>query len=242
MPKHVLILGCGRSGTSIFGELFDHLDSYTYLSELPYEQLYTLDYEMPYAIKVPRESQQIAPDKGLSIPLADLPNTLPQPYQIFWLVRHPLDSICSLRVGISQNWGHHPRPHDWREWLDKPLLDRCAHHWNYLNTFGYQAVADRAVVCHFERMLEDPLGFAQEIGRGVEWDWRKEAKNLNAWARRVQNTNNADFVEARTSQAYSRPDHTVRMGRWKENLRQEEVDALIPQVASCAEQFGYKLG
>ena len=31
--KNVLILGCGRSGTSIFGELFESLPGFSYLSE-----------------------------------------------------------------------------------------------------------------------------------------------------------------------------------------------------------------
>ncbi|MEM6630277.1 MAG: hypothetical protein AAF694_11435, partial [Bacteroidota bacterium] len=53
---HVLILGCGRSGTSIFGELFDHLSGYTYHSEPPYESLAAFDWTTPQAIKVPRVS------------------------------------------------------------------------------------------------------------------------------------------------------------------------------------------
>ena len=36
---HVLILGCGRSGTSIFGELLEHLAPYTYYSEPAFADL-----------------------------------------------------------------------------------------------------------------------------------------------------------------------------------------------------------
>ena len=32
-PANVAILGCGRSGTSIFGELFEAIPGYTYYSE-----------------------------------------------------------------------------------------------------------------------------------------------------------------------------------------------------------------
>ena len=38
-PPDIMILGCGRSGTSIFGELFEHLTPYHYLSEPDYEML-----------------------------------------------------------------------------------------------------------------------------------------------------------------------------------------------------------
>ena len=55
-PSHVLILGCGRSGTSIFGEFFQDLSAYTYYSEPPYADLKTYNYAKPIAIKVPTES------------------------------------------------------------------------------------------------------------------------------------------------------------------------------------------
>ena len=38
------------------------------------------------------------------------------------------------------------------------------------------------------------------------------------------------------------PDHTVRVGRWRENLTDHEVRAVIPIVASAARIQGYDLG
>ena len=43
-PAHVVILGCGRSGTSIFGELFEHLEPYTYASEPLYGAMWQADW------------------------------------------------------------------------------------------------------------------------------------------------------------------------------------------------------
>ncbi len=131
VPHHVVILGCGRSGTSIFGELFEHLPDYRYYSEPPLASLATLDYSAPVAMKVPRESEGFHCSPGLSFPLDTLLAIIPAPRTIYWQLRHPLDTICSLRV---------------------------------------------------------------------------------------QNTNNGQFVEAKTSRAYSRTDHTVRVERWRENL------------------------
>ena len=51
---------------------------------------------------------------------------VPESREIFWMVRHPLDAICSPRVGISSDWGHHPRLPDWESWLTKLLLRRYA--------------------------------------------------------------------------------------------------------------------
>jgi hypothetical protein len=102
-PPPVMILGCGRSGTSIFGELFEHLPDYQYRSEPAFADVVDADYTSPLAFKVPRESEGFSPDPGQSFPLAALMRNRPD-MRLFWIVRHPLDAICSLRVGIAKNW------------------------------------------------------------------------------------------------------------------------------------------
>ena len=240
-PHHVLILGCGRSGTSIFGEFFQHLSAYSYYSEPPYADLKEYDYAQPIAVKVPNESDGFLPTEGLSFPLEDLLQTIPKPLTIFWQVRHPLDTICSLKVGISKNWGHHPRPLDWQDWLDKPLLEQCAHHWNYLNTKGYEKVADRVKISRYEDAVLDASTFSENICKLINVDTKSEAQNIQNWCDRVQNTNNAKFVEAMTSRPYSTKDHKVKVGRWRENLTAPEVEQIWPLVERTANQFGYNL-
>ncbi|MBX2876208.1 MAG: hypothetical protein KTR30_29075 [Saprospiraceae bacterium] len=241
MPKHVLILGCGRSGTSIFGELFEQLSCYTYYSEPPYASLKHLNYQKPQAVKVPKESSGYLPTPGLSFPLDDLLQTFAGQLQVYWQVRHPLDTICSLRVGISRNWGHHPRPHDWQEWLSKPLLAQCAYHWNYINTVGYQKVHSIVTLSRFEDMIANPLGFAGHIAAQLGVEIAKHQSELEAWARRVQNTNNKDFVEAKTSRPYSTADHQVRVGRWRENLSEGEVAGILPLINATMQGFHYEV-
>lgn len=241
MNKHILILGCGRSGTSIFGEFFEHLSIYTYYSEPAFEQLKSFKYTTPIAIKVPKESPEFPPTTGLSFPLQDLLNILSEPRQLYWQVRHPLDTICSLRVGISKNWGHHPKPPDWQEWLSRPLLERCAHHWNYINTVGYAQVAHLVKISRFEDMISNPHDFAHTICTDLEIDEKENEIPIRQWAQRVQNTNNAHFVEAQTSRSYSRPDHQVRIGRWKENLSKAEVNSILPIIEETATNFGYAI-
>ena len=241
MSSHVVILGCGRSGTSIFGELFEHFSEYAYLSEPLYEDLKTQTFSAPVAVKVPKESQGFPPTPGLSFPLPDLIATIPDPKQIFWQVRHPLDTICSLRIGIDKNWGHHPKPPDWQDWLPRPLLERCAHHWNYINSIGFEQVKDLAMVTRFENLVSEPFAFAQSICDYIGIDAETFAKQLEIWANRVQNTNNDKFVEAKTSRAYSRKDHSVRIDRWKENLGQKEIDAIVPIIKETSIKLGYPL-
>lgn len=239
VPPPVMILGCGRSGTSIFGELFEGLAGFAYHSEPPFAEVMAADFTSPLAVKVPRESDGYPAQPGLSFPLEAFRNVAPRA-RIFWIVRHPLDAICSLRIGIAKDWGHHPRPPDWRDWLDRPLLQRCAHHWAFLNTHGFAQVEAQATIVRFEAMIENPLAFAQGVCAELGLDARAEQATLERWATRVQNTNNAAFVEARTSRGYSRPDHAVRVERWRENLTQDDVDLVWPIVAQPAARFGYE--
>ncbi len=234
-----MILGCGRSGTSIFGELFEQIPAYEYRSEPPFEDVMAADYSHPQAFKVPRDSDRYGtPEPGLSFPLPVLIAHRPD-MRFFWIVRHPLDAIASLRVGIAQNWGHHPRPPDWQAWLDRPLVEQCAHHWAFLNTRGFGQVADIAKVVRFEEMIADPLGFARHVAGSLGLTDADTDAALVAWAGRVQDSNNERFVEAETSRGYSRPDHSRRVGRWHENLSAADVALAWPMVAEAAERFGY---
>lgn len=233
-----MILGCGRSGTSIFGELFDGLDRYIYQSEPSFDAVLAADYGRPQAFKVPRESDLHHARPGLSFPLDRFLGAAPGA-RLFWIVRHPLDAVCSLRVGIAKQWGHHPRPPDWRDWLAQPLIAQCAHHWEFLNRAGYAQVEDRAELVRFEDMLANPAQFSQGICKTLGIDPCANAPHLASWSKRVQNSNNQDFIEARTSRAYSRPDHAVRIDRWRENLTHEEAAMIWHIAGQTAQAMGY---
>ncbi|MBN9023826.1 MAG: sulfotransferase [Rhizobiales bacterium] len=188
---------------------------------------------------MPRDSDRYGrPEPGLSFPLPALIARRPD-MRFFWIVRHPLDAISSLRIGIAQNWGHHPRPTDWEGWLDRPLVAQCAHHWAFINSKGFAQVADIAEVVTFEDMIRDPLAFARRIVAGLRLDDAETDAAVAAWADRVQDSNNERFVEAETSRGYSRPDHSRRVGRWRENLSAEDIALAWPIVAEPAEAFGY---
>ena len=239
-PPNVVILGCGRSGTSIFGELFEAIPGYTYESE-PYLADVALPERGAVAVKVPRTPAGSTPPLGSPVALADLADAIPAPRVVFWQVRHPLDAICSLRVGIADDWGHHPRPPDWQEWLHRPLVERCAHHWATINGPGYDLVADVAHVNRFEAMLLDPPACAESTMRRLGIDPSAGGPAVDAWSDRVQDTDNERFIEAVTSRRRSRPDHDRRIDRWRDNLTPSEVASVLPIVASGAATFGYDL-
>ena len=240
-PSHVVILGCGRSGTSIFGEMFEQIGCFTYHSEPPFGRLRTYDWSRPVAVKVPHPEDEGTVSPGLPFLVDELLEVVPRPRRFFWQVRHPLDAICSLKIGIDRNWGHHPRPPDWEDWLSRPLLERCAHHWAHINSVGYSGIEDLVTVVRFEDMVLEPLAFARRACRSIGLDPDAHRDPLSGWAKRVQNTDNADFDEAECSKPYSRPDHSTRIGRWRENLTDREVSDVIPLVREAAAIFGYEL-
>lgn len=235
----VLVLGCGRSGTSIFGELFQNLATYQYRSEPDFADILA-NFGQSRAAKVPTESDEYPADPGLSFPLDILLNAHPST-KIFWIVRHPFDAVCSLRIGIGNGWRHHPRPPDWESWLDRSLVERCAHHWSYINSYGYQSVRDYATLVRFEDLIRSPLEFAEDVCKRVGLSSHEYFAMLNEWASRVQNTNNKLFVEAVTSRNHSRPDHEVRIERWRENLSPAETQAVAEIVCEANKAFEYSL-
>jgi len=105
---------------------------------------------------------------------------------------------------------------------------------------GFAQVEAEATIVRFEDMIEAPLAFARGVCDELGLDAGAEQATLEQWAARVQNTNNAAFVEAWTSRGYSRPEHAVRVERWRENLTPEDVDLVWPIVARPAARFGYE--
>ncbi len=235
----VLVLGCGRSGTSIFGELFQSLATYQYRSEPDFADMLAT-FGRSCAAKVPTESDEFPADPGLSFPLKVLLNAHPST-KIFWIVRHPFDAVCSLRIGIGKGWRHHPRPPDWESWLDRPLVEKCAYHWSYINNYGYQSVRDYAALVRFEDLVKFPLEFAEDACARIGYSSHDDIQTLKDWANRVQNTSNIQFVEALTSRNYSRPDHKVRIERWRENLSPAETKAVAEIVRDANKVFEYSL-
>lgn len=240
-PNHVCILGCGRSGTSIFGELFQSVPGYSYYSEPLLSEVSGLDFSNPLAIKVPRPDTGAHTSMGLPFLWPQFLELFPTPPVIFWQVRHPLDTICSLKVGIAKNWGHHPRPPQWEQWLHRPLIERGAYHWNFLNTASYNQIKAHVVVSRFEEMLKDPFGHAKRCLQAAGADINAFTREAELWAFRVQDQNNDHFSEAECSKPYSTGDHLKKVGRWHENLSPSQLKQVLPLIEEGAREFKYPL-
>ena len=239
---NIVILGCGRSGTSIFGELFEMLPGFRYYFEPSMDDLAGIDYKAgPVAVKVPKSPYGSPTTPGLPFVLQDLLNAIPEPSKIFWQVRHPLDAICSLRPGIEANWSHNPKPPGWESLLHQPWFERCARHWAYINGPGFQSVRHLASVYRYEDLIAGPrraalraCGEAGVAGPAVE-------AAIDRWCSLVTNEKGPQAYEAKHQVRWSRADHAIRSGRWSQNLSPEEVRSVLPLVSAAAGNLGYEL-
>jgi hypothetical protein len=242
MPKHVVILGCGRGGTSMLGELFEALSCYRYFFHSDWDTVRDLDYSGgAVALKRPRAATGAPMTPGLPFVIEEFLKSIPEPRAFFWQVRHPLDSICSLRPGIEAGWWHSPKPPDWEEWLCRPLVERCAYHWAYVNGPGYEAIREFSVVNKYEDMIASPHNIALRICVEAGVDTNAYAGEIRRWAELVSNEKSDQSYEAKHQDRWSRLDHHVRVGRWRENLSSDEVRSVLPIVSKAAGNFAYEL-
>jgi hypothetical protein len=242
--RHVVILGSGRSGTSILGELFEALDAYDYRFEPPMVELRSIDYGAgPVAIKVPKDdrtrSSRFSP--GLPFDLRELFDTVPEPRALMWIVRHPLDAVCSLRPGIAADWAHNPRPPDFERWLDRPLVERCARHWAYVNGAGHDTVRHLAEVVRYEDLVFAPVPTAMRVLAHAGVSRGAAADAVGRWAATVGNDKGAGAHEARR-QGWLSGANRRRVGRWQSELDRSDVDRIRPVLASVPTKFGYEVG
>jgi hypothetical protein len=241
---HAIILGCGRSGSSIFGELFERLPGYRYYFEPHFEAWPEMDFaRFSIAIKIPK-AMGMPTTPGLPFDLDALLARVPKPRAVFWQVRHPLDSVCSLRPGIEANWAHNPRPPEWQALLTRPWYERCARHWAYINSAGYDAVRrlpDFALVNRYEDMVKDPEKTARNVCAQLQLSGTEVEHAAAEWAKHISNRKAADSYEAKGQGHWSRTDHTVRIERWKQNLTAYEVKQVLSMVSKTATTFGYNL-
>ena len=246
--QNVLILGCGRSGTSILGEFFEKAPGYRYLYQprlVPGTYAAALG-ESPGAIavnrpRVARESHESQLTPGLPFHWPTLWDAFPSPKVVIWIVRHPFDAVCSLRPGISSDWDHSPRPENWRSLQSAPWEEQCAHHWVNINLWGYDAVKSVARVLRYEDMVADPANSARTLISWIGLPEGAHARETETWITSVGNRKAPSVYEARFQDRWSELNHQFRVGRHRENLDDSQRELIRKLVEPVARKFGYDL-
>lgn len=228
----VLLFGCPRSGTTILGELFEHINGWQFYLEPTVARVKLLKHQRwNWAVKNPIGEQPWTP--GLPCDLDDLLASVPDP-QIVFIIRHPLDTICSLRPGMTAGWEHGPIPPD----APKDPLERSAAVWEWVNHDGYDNICQRQepYVIRFEDLVRAPqLQTVRLINHlGIEIT----AVQLAEYASLIEDRTGG--YEAKHQDRYVTDDHTHRIGRWVLQLEPEEVARCWDLVGPTAKRFGYE--
>lgn len=238
----MIIVGCGRSGTSILGELFEHIPGYDYMFEPQFSELKNAKPAKgkALAVKVPKGDE----DKrtpGLAFNIDEILSLIPNNKFIF-IVRHPLDAICSLKPGISENWSHNPKPPKHEELqANLPIEEQCAHHWNYINSVGYTELAKRVenvLIVRYEDLVAKPHKTAEKILEHIGVHPHEISKELEDYTSKVQNKTKKSYHAKHQSHWY-RDDHKKRVAHWKKDLSKDEAKRAWNIVGDTAMEFGY---
>jgi len=234
----VVILGCGRSGTSILGELFLCLRSCCYFFEpnlIDLKNQISKKSGRQLVVKVPKGGNKNT--AGLACDMDDLVDILGK-IIVIWIVRHPLDAICSLRPGIENGWQHNPRPVDFLKYQNEPWYIKCAHHWNYINGQGLDSILKYSspLIVRYEDLLIEPKIAIDQI-----LDYTKnnvDKKILVPYINRIQDSIENSY-QANYQNIWFRPDHTKRIERYRENMSDYECAVSWRIVSETAQRYGY---
>lgn len=241
--SNVVIIGSGRSGTSIIGELFEHVPGFVYLFEPQvdeFESAFKCGICSRIAAKVPKCPPPLTP--GLACDFDRVLEIMGGESRFIWVVRNPLDAICSLKPGIEADWSHNPKPPNWGDLIGSPWFIRAAHHWNYINSVGFSSCAARCdpMVVTYERFVRFTNQTVSSVLRHVnapELDGKSSAM-IQRYIDSVSDST-LDSYHAKFQVHWFVPDHDKRIGRYRHNLTDKEIQECLTIVGDTAQRFGY---
>lgn len=243
MTSNVVLFGCPRSGTSLFLEVLGELGWNCYFEPGMDFVTHSLRREsnarkMSWAIKNPIDVGGYR-DPGLACRLVDLAAAVDDNYHILWIVRHPLDTICSLRKGLA-NWQHAPIPPGYLRLSDRQVDQRGVAVWKWVNGAGMQTVGEsnmKVSVVRYEDLLIDPRTVVKRIMDIT--DTQVGGGQLDRCIRRV--SKQPGVHEAAYQSRWSTKTHSAHMGRWRENMNIMQLTYAIRELGNLPEQYGYSL-
>jgi hypothetical protein len=252
-----LLIGCARSGTSIFAEAVAAHPAVKYVFE-PHE-IWELaghgengSHRLTAAHATPQVCDRIrtwfaAQSCGAALVLDKTPrNALRIPFlrtvfpeaKFIHIVRDGRDVACSLMPGVGGDSWYHLKPVRWREMqAEQQPIERCALVWRDV----IQTVcADLAGLPHLQVRYEELLAAPRERVADT-WQFLGlpiDASALN-FADKIQDAT-ADSYHAGGQDVWYREDHARRTGRWRENLSPEQQRRVNAVLADTLKSLGYE--
>lgn len=238
---HVVIFGCPRGGTSIMGEMFEHVAGFDYYFEPGMDWLSHAAGR--WAVKNPVDlgggdwrTASARRTPGLPCNLVELREAFPARY--IWIVRHPLDNALSLVPGLTQSWNHPPEPPNWRALMTEPVITRGLWLWRWFHGVGYRNLRVAGIsplLVRYEDLVHDPRAV---VDRTLAFVQASELPSMQWYVNSV--ADDTSGYQAKCQERWVTHDHSRRVERWRTQMLPEDVARVWPVVADLAEAFGYR--
>lgn len=251
-----LIVGCARSGTSILGELGSLHPDVKYIFEA--HQIWELgglgvngSHQLT-AAHATSESKALIREwfvnqKGAAKLLLEKNprNVLRIPYvrgifpkaKIVHIVRDGRDVACSMVPGCGGDHWSHLKPPLWKNlFLSYQGALRCALAWKEIMEIALQDLAEVPhLQIRYEDLIADPYRVLQQLLSYLNLDPDPAVTNF---CKKIQNST-TDSYHARIQTMWYRDDHRMRVGRWRENLTEEDSDIINSALSPLLCKLGY---
>lgn len=260
-----LVVGCARSGTSILGEIVAaHPDvAYFYEAHEAWEiggagangsHRLTERHATPEVVAGVRrwfESELARRETGAGRPLFAVEkcprNALRVPYlraifpdaRLVHIVRDGRDAACSLRPGVGGDRWSHLKPENWRELAALPWAERCARLWVEAVETAEADLGGNRLLVKYEDLVARPASVARAV---LEWFGLPDSPEVAAYCANVGNVVRGGYAAGGGSAQWNRDDHAKRVGRWRENLTDEELRVVEAIEGDTLRRLGYAVG
>lgn len=251
-----LIMGCARSGTSILGELVAAHPAVKYKHEAhaiwdkagPGENdshRLTAAQATPEVARLMRKKFEEEKGEALWFVEKCPRSVLRVPFiravfpeaRLIHIIRDGRDTACSMLAGIGGAEWRHLKPPNWKQLFEQEQgVLRCAKAWLAIMEI---ALADLENVPHFALKYEDLVREPESVAARLFGFLNLPlAPEVRAFCRRIQDQT-AGSYHAQKQVKWFRDDHAVRVGRWRENLSDEEAKAVETVLHAKLRELNY---
>ena len=251
------IFGCARSGTSILGELVAAHPDVKYLYEAHHiwkraesgeGESHRLDAGKaePDIVRKVRKRLWSETRPGSLLVEKNPRHTLRIPFlraafpeaKLIHIFRDGRDVACSMLAGVGgEDWSH-LRPPGWRELFERRQgTQRCAEAWKAVMEIALADLEDQPhLAIRYEDLVNEPQEAASAVLSYLELPPSGEVQDFT---RRIGDQTQGSY-QPRRQRKWFRDDHSVRVGRWRQNLSDSEAEEVQQIVGPLLDRLGYR--
>lgn len=256
--KNCFVVGCARSGTSILGELIASHPDVKYIFEahstwemggLGVNDSHRLTGEHAtdeVTSKIHKWFQEQAGNERFLVE-KNPRNILRIPFvrkifpeaKIIHIIRDGRDVACSMIPGCGGEEWNHLKPPSWRQYFDNYKGGiRCGYAWREIVEIGLGDLQNTDhLQIRYEDLLANPASTAENIFQYLGLNFHE---NAAVFCERISNDTNSSY-HAKNQEQWYRQDHRNRVGRWRENLTEQEQRTLTNILSPLLSRFDYPI-